>query len=113
MAKVKIICPNCEKKSYEVITSKEGTLENIKGAQWYPLMKSVGHNHWQEDWMLGVGVQCKCGKVFSIHGIQEGDPPIKAFQGLKDDLMLALYCEACDSAFMNPGHKCPTCGKQF
>ena len=120
MGKREISCPYCGKKVNvttgeisEIQGRKIGDLKEIKGADWYPLMKPIGHNEWHEDWTLGVGIECKCKRAYFVKDIQDEDQPLEASSSLFENTLLPWFCEPCGAVFTNPDMKCPTCGRAY
>lgn len=110
MTKRKIMCHHCSKK-FTVITN--GDLKKVKGASWWPLMRKVDSVEWIEDWKLGIGLRCKCGKAFFAYGIQNEESDIQVEPSLREDLLLAWFCNSCRSSFIDQQMICPTCNTQY
>jgi RNA polymerase subunit RPABC4/transcription elongation factor Spt4 len=107
------ICPHCGKNKFSVEFSKDGSLKKIKGASWYPLLRQVGDREWREDWTEGIGMKCKCGRVFFTYGLENSKNPIQVTTKMRENNMLAWFCEKCGSAFIDSSMKCPFCGTQY
>ena len=87
-------------------------VKDVKGADWYPLLKQTGENEWVESWENGIALRCKCGRAFFVDGIA-GVSGIRARESLGDDISVAWFCPQCKSSFINPDMKCHRCGTQY
>ncbi|TET07548.1 MAG: hypothetical protein E3J86_12720 [Candidatus Thorarchaeota archaeon] len=111
MGKVSVECPRCGKKvKANWDDKKPWVLKEVKGAPWYTLLKQEDQNQWIEDWREGIGVHCKCGKVYFVYDVAE---EMKTSTDLQKDFSVAVFCDNCRMAFMNAELECPTCNQHF
>jgi hypothetical protein len=117
MGKKEIVCPHCGKKKAKIeIKHRSGELVdevNVKGLNWFPTIKPVGHNEWMEGWADGLGLECKCGKAFFAYDIADPEQPPGVQKVLKENLLASWFCEPCGMAFVNHTLVCPSCGKHY
>lgn len=111
-AKVKITCPHCKKKDF-TIEFKANRLQKIKGGETNMLMMQVGEQEWQQHLGIGIATQCKCGRSFFIHGLEQdlNNPIVEPV--LRDGHMLPVYCSKCEYSFISPELTCPRCNHQY
>ena len=110
---MKIACPRCKKEVSLILDEKAGnSLKDVKGADWYPLLKQTDPTEWIESWKNGIAVNCKCGRVFFVRGLHEGTG-INISPNLENGTSVAWFCQRCKSSFLNPEMKCPKCGTQY
>ena len=113
MGKTEIICPHCGVKKYKVETEKNDSFKKLKGGNWRPLLTVISEDEWTEDPNFGIAVQCSCGRYFMINGFTKDATEVHAYSSLKPNQSLAVYCETCRKAFLDPSLKCPNCDRQY
>jgi hypothetical protein len=117
MEKKEIVCPHCGKKKAKIeITYRSGGLVDevkVKGFDWFPTIKAIGHNEWMESLDNGIGLGCKCGKAFFAYDIASTEQPPSVEPGLRENLLAAWFCEPCGIAFANNTLVCPSCGEHY
>ncbi|MHA2199448.1 MAG: hypothetical protein ACXABN_06195 [Candidatus Thorarchaeota archaeon] len=114
MGKASVECPRCGKKvKINWDDKKPWILKNLKGANWYPLLKKTENNQWIEDWREGIAVHCKCDKAYFVHNLIEESGQNQTETTLKQDFSVAWFCEPCGKGFMNSEMKCPTCNMEY
>lgn len=114
MGKVSVECPRCGKsEKVEWDDKKPWILKNPKESSCYPLLRQKGHNEWTEDWTDGLGIRCKCGKVYFVYDSNQEQAPTQTDIVLRPGFSIAFFCESCGKAFIDPEVRCPTCHQQY
>ncbi|MHA2242198.1 MAG: hypothetical protein ACXACE_11390 [Candidatus Thorarchaeota archaeon] len=114
MGAQEVICPHCQKQKVKVdFDDKTGAFKKIKGGNWVPTVAEQGAENWVQDPSLGIAVNCKCGKHYFIHSYQQNPVSYEVSNAIPTGQHHAVYCVSCTTSFIDPGMKCPSCGKQY
>jgi hypothetical protein len=117
MGKKEVVCPHCGKKKakIEIKYNSDGLVDEVKvkGLDWFPTIKSIGHNEWMEGVNHGIGLECKCGKAFFAYDITNLEQPPSVQPRLKEDMLASWFCQHCGIAFVNNTLVCPSCEKHY
>ena len=106
-----MVCPHCKKKEF-TIEFEEGKFKKLKGADPLPLMKPMSRGEWHKGFDVGLAAQCGCGRLFFVYDL-EGESSPAVDSSLRAGHILAWFCPNCKYSFIDPGVKCPSCGRQF
>ncbi len=114
MAKMELNCPHCGKGKVKIETdeSRAGALSEVKGLNWFQLLRQTGPNEWSDSTTNGLGFQCKCGKAFFAYNVDTPEPA-QVTPVLKEGLLGVWLCEKCGEVFAANPLTCPKCGTQY
>lgn len=112
MLKEQVNCPHCNKKKHKIEFSPTTGIEKLDGV-WYPLLRSIGQNDWEESWKAGIAKECKCKRFFFVHGFEKENATLEVVPSLMSDYSVAIFCKNCERAFFDPNLTCPTCGTNY
>ncbi len=113
--KEKVVCPHCGKEKHEIETEVAGGIELVKKvgkARWHPLLRRESQDTWTRNMSVGLGIECKCGRMFFAIGIGAGTP-LSVSPVLSDNLYSPAFCIPCQTAFISQDLICPTCKQQW
>jgi hypothetical protein len=114
MAKQTVTCPTCMKKEISIYTSsyKQGVIENVKGAKkWYPMIKQISKNQWEQHYKFGLAVECKCGATYCVYNADSENAIPTASLNVKEALLFPMFCANCGQSYIANTILCPNCNQ--
>jgi len=114
MGEVEVKCPHCGKKTKAKWDNKKpDSLQGLKEGSWFPLLTTVAHNLWTEDWRRGIAVFCKCGRPYFVYNLLGDTGTMVTDVNLRDGSSVTLFCASCGAAFNSPSFECPGCHTRY
>lgn len=77
------------------------------------LLTQVNKMEWQQDYRIGVGTQCTCGRAFFIYNLRENPEHPTIEPVIREDHIFPIYCPDCEFSFISSDMICPTCNHQY